>query len=92
MEQQNKNELTARQGRSSLSRNDRIPGGKGSQGPITSSKPFQRPVLQASRPDALPDTTKQVELGTQPMNDISVFSHLLFGSRRYLDFFNFFAQ
>ncbi|KAH7169841.1 uncharacterized protein B0J16DRAFT_406929 [Fusarium flagelliforme] len=72
MEQQNKNELTARQGRSSLSRNDRIPVGKGSQGPIPSPKPCQRPALQASRPDALPDTTKQVKLGTQPMNDIII--------------------
>ncbi|KAF5708612.1 hypothetical protein FMUND_10524 [Fusarium mundagurra] len=69
MEQQNKNELIARQRLRGLSRNDGIPGGRGSQGPLQSSKLFHRPALQASRPEPLPDTTKQVKLGTQPMNN-----------------------
>ncbi|KAF5716043.1 hypothetical protein FMUND_6536 [Fusarium mundagurra] len=70
MKQQNENQMTARQGRSSLYRRDGIPGDHSGQGPIKSSMLFQRPALRASRPDALPDTTKQVKLGTQPMNDI----------------------
>ncbi|WKT53978.1 hypothetical protein QSH57_004562 [Fusarium oxysporum f. sp. vasinfectum] len=69
MEQQNKNELMARQSLSSLSRNDGVPGGRGSQGPLRCSKLFHWPALQASRPEPLPDTTKQVKLGTQPMNN-----------------------
>ncbi|KAM5526750.1 Transcriptional activator somA [Fusarium oxysporum f. sp. phaseoli] len=69
MEQQNKNELIARQSLRGLSRNDGIPGGRGSQGPPQSSKLFHRPALQASRPEPLPDTTKQVKLDTQPMNN-----------------------
>ncbi|EXM14890.1 hypothetical protein FOTG_16724 [Fusarium oxysporum f. sp. vasinfectum 25433] len=67
---QSENEITARHGRSSLYRNDGIPGGWGGQGPIQSSNLFQRPALQASRLEPLPDTTKQVKLGTQPMNNI----------------------
>ncbi|RGP81826.1 hypothetical protein FLONG3_23 [Fusarium longipes] len=70
--QQNKNELTTRQGRSGLSRNEDIAGSRGTQGPIRSLKSLQRPALQASSPDALSGTTKQVEIGIQPMNDIIV--------------------
>ncbi|KAH7187569.1 hypothetical protein DER44DRAFT_680517, partial [Fusarium oxysporum] len=69
MEQQNKNELKARQSLRGLSRNDGIPGGRGSQGPLQRSKLFHRPALQASRPEPLPDTTKEVKLDTQPMNN-----------------------
>ncbi|KNB06687.1 hypothetical protein FOXG_16384 [Fusarium oxysporum f. sp. lycopersici 4287] len=65
MEQQNENEIIAGRGRSSLYRNYGTPG----QETIQNSKLFQRPALQASRPGALPDT-KQVKLGTQPMNNI----------------------
>lgn len=78
MKQQNDNQMTVRQGRSSLYRNGGISGGRGGQRPRQNSKLFQQPGLQTSRPGALPDTTKQVKLGTQPMNNISVFSHLLF--------------
>ncbi|EXL39577.1 hypothetical protein FOCG_17816 [Fusarium oxysporum f. sp. radicis-lycopersici 26381] len=70
MAQQNENEIIAGRGRSSLYRNYGIPGGQGGQEPIQSSKLFQRPTPRASRLDALPDTTKQAKLGTQPMNDI----------------------
>ncbi|KNB06459.1 hypothetical protein FOXG_07161 [Fusarium oxysporum f. sp. lycopersici 4287] len=70
MEQQNKNEITAGRGRRSLYRNYGIPGGQSGQEPILNSKLLQRPALRASRPDALPDTTKQAKFGTQPMNDI----------------------
>ncbi|KAJ9419726.1 hypothetical protein QL093DRAFT_2591239 [Fusarium oxysporum] len=49
MEQQYENELTARRGKSSLSRNVGIPGGCGVQEPIKSSKHFQRPALQSSK-------------------------------------------
>ncbi|EMT74304.1 hypothetical protein FOC4_g10002403 [Fusarium odoratissimum] len=70
MKQQNENQMTARQGRSSLYRNDGISGGRGGQRPRQNSKLFQQPGLQTSRPGALPDTTKQVKLGTQPMNNI----------------------
>ncbi|KAJ4076651.1 hypothetical protein NW760_015350 [Fusarium oxysporum] len=69
MEQQNENELTARQGRDSLSRNDGIAGGWGGQGPLQCSKLFQRPALEASRPEPLPYTIKQVKLGIQQMNN-----------------------
>ncbi|KAF4333931.1 hypothetical protein FBEOM_12243 [Fusarium beomiforme] len=67
IKKQNENQITARSG---LYRSDGMPGGRGGQGPIQSSKLFQRPALQTSRLDASPDTTKQVKLGTQPMNDI----------------------
>ncbi|KNB06167.1 hypothetical protein FOXG_06978 [Fusarium oxysporum f. sp. lycopersici 4287] len=70
MEQQNENEIIAGRGRSSLYRNYGLPGGQGGQEPIQSSKLFHRPTPRASRPGALPDTTKQAKLGTQPMNDI----------------------
>ncbi|EXK23273.1 hypothetical protein FOMG_19949 [Fusarium oxysporum f. sp. melonis 26406] len=68
MEQQNENELTARRVRSSISRNDGIPGGWGIQEPIKSSKHFQRPALQSSKSESVPDTTKQLESGTQSKN------------------------
>ncbi|EXL73110.1 hypothetical protein FOPG_11456 [Fusarium oxysporum f. sp. conglutinans race 2 54008] len=70
MKQQNENQMTARQDRSSLYQNDGISGGRGGQRPRQNSKLFQQPGLQTSRPGALPDTTKQVKLGTQPMNNI----------------------
>ncbi|KAK2668075.1 hypothetical protein RAB80_015455 [Fusarium oxysporum f. sp. vasinfectum] len=70
MKQQNENQMTARQGRSSLYQNDGISGGRGGQRPRQNSKLFRQPGLQTSRPGALPDTTKQVKLVTQPINNI----------------------
>ncbi|EXK25373.1 hypothetical protein FOMG_17960 [Fusarium oxysporum f. sp. melonis 26406] len=70
MKQQNENQITARQGRSSLYRNNGISGSQGGQRPRQNSKLFQQPGLQTSRPGALPDTTKQIKLGTQPINNI----------------------
>lgn len=77
MEQQNENELTARRVRSSISRNDGIPGGWGIQEPIKSSKHFQRPALQSSKSESVPDTTKQLESGTQSKNKTGMFSFML---------------
>ncbi|EXK75919.1 hypothetical protein FOQG_19318 [Fusarium oxysporum f. sp. raphani 54005] len=68
MEQQNQDVLTARQGRSGLSRNDGVPGGRGGQGPL-GPQLFQRSALQGARPEALPNTTNQMKLGTQQMNN-----------------------
>ncbi|KAH7187310.1 hypothetical protein DER44DRAFT_853662 [Fusarium oxysporum] len=65
---QNQDVLTARQGRSGLSRNDGVPGGRGGQGPL-GPQLFQRSALQGARPEALPNTTKQMKLGTQQMNN-----------------------
>jgi hypothetical protein len=74
MEQQNKKELTARQGRSGLSRNDEVPGGRGGQGPPEGPQLFQRPALQGTKSGALPNTTNQMKLGTQQMNNTGKFS------------------
>ncbi|EXM12427.1 hypothetical protein RAB80_014620 [Fusarium oxysporum f. sp. vasinfectum] len=72
MEQQNQDVLTARQGRSGLSRNDGVPGGWGGQGPPEGPQPFQRSALQGARPGALSNTANQMKLGTQQMNNIGM--------------------
>ncbi|KAI3571903.1 hypothetical protein IWW34DRAFT_894138 [Fusarium oxysporum f. sp. albedinis] len=72
MEQQNKKELTARQGRSGMSRNDEVPGGRGGQGPPEGPQLFQRPALQGTKSGALPNTTNQMKLGTQQMNNTGI--------------------
>jgi hypothetical protein len=74
MEQQNKKELTARQGRSGLSRNDEVPGVRGGQGPPEGPKLFQWPALQGTKSGVLPNTTNQMKLGTQQMNNTGKFS------------------
>jgi hypothetical protein len=91
MEQKNQNELTARQSRSGLSRNDGVPGGRGGQGPPEGSQLFERSALQCARPGPLPNTTNQMKLGTQQMNNTGKFSHSRENSqsRGYLNSINF---
>jgi len=72
MEQQTKKELIARQGKRGLSRNDGVPGGRGGQRLPEGPQLFQRPALQEKKPEALPNTTNQMKLGTQQMNNTGI--------------------
>jgi hypothetical protein len=91
MEQQTKKELIARQGKRGLSRNDGVPGGRGGQRLPEGPQLFQRPALQEKKPGALPNTTNQMKLGTQQMNNTGKFSHSRENSqsRGYLNSINF---